>query len=245
MSQYTIVTVSDREPPAPYYCLDKFHKSLQRYSVEPFILTNELMGKKFNGLGSKPNWQYLSIKNGLVKTKYVMMVDCWDLFFAAHPDKVLERFKEFDTPLLLNSEKNCFPHFVKEDYDKLDSGGSQYKYLNSGMIIAETEAMLAALEAMGAPNIQEDYVQPDGTNWHQNDQQLWLDLFLKQPVPMKLDYKQEVCQTLHTVSVDDFEFTEQGIKNKETGSYPMIYHANGDGKTNGVKEPILRHLNLL
>jgi hypothetical protein len=245
MMDYSIVTVSDREPPADYFCLWAFNKSLQKYGVEPLVLSNELMGKSFNGSGSKPNWQFRAIKEGMIKTKYVFFVDCWDLFFAEHPDKAFEKYLEFNYPLVFNSEKNCFPHFVKEDYDKLDSGTSPYKYLNSGMIIGETDAILTALEAIGAPDIQEDFRKPDGSMWHQNDQQLWLDLFLKQPVKMALDYKQHICQTLHDVNINEFEFTERGIKNIETGAIPSIFHANGGGKTSGVKEPILKYLNLL
>jgi len=97
---------------------------------------------------------------------------------------------------------------------------------------------------MGAPTIQEDCVMNDGSNWHQNDQQLWLDRILKTNT-ISLDYKQYITQTLHITSIDEFEFTDKGILNKETGTIPSIFHANGDGKSSGVKEPILKYLNLL
>jgi hypothetical protein len=235
---YTIVTVCDRRPVEDYYCLWAFEKSLAKYGVEPVILT------RFNGLGAKPNEQHRAIKEGLIKTKYVQFVDCFDLFYAEHPDKAFEKYLEFNSPIVFNAEKNCFPHFVKEDYDKLYDGKSQYKYLNSGVIVGETEAVLAALEAMDAPNIQEDYKQDNGVMFHQNDQQLWQDNFLKQPVKMVLDYDQYITQTLHDVNIDEFELTDKGYRNKETGCVCSIYHANGNGKSSGVKEPILKSLGL-
>lgn len=242
---YSIVTVSDKRPSQDYYCYDSFFRSLEKYSTEPLVLSNELMGTVFNGTGSKPNWQCRAIKEGLIKSKYVFFVDCWDLFFAEHPDKAFEKYLSFNSPIVFNSEKNCFPNFLKEDYDKLYNGTSSYKYLNSGMIVGETEAILTGLESMGAPNLQEDYRKENGEMFHQNDQERWLEVFLKQPVKMALDYNQEICQTLHTVNINEFELTDNGYRNKETGTIASIYHANGDGKSSGVKEPILKHLNLL
>ncbi len=242
---YQIVTVSDRRPTQEYYCLWAFEKSLVKYNVKPLVLTNQLMNATFNGLGTKPNWQCRAIKEGLIKTKYVMLVDCWDLFFADHPDKAFQKYLEFNSPVVFNSEKNCFPNFLKDEYDKLEDYGSPYRYPNSGMIIGETEAILTALEFMGSPNLQEDYRKSDGQMFHQNDQERWLEVFLQQPVKMSLDYQQNICQTLHEVSIDEFEFTEHGIKNIQTGKFPSIYHANGGGKSSGVKEPILKSLNLL
>lgn len=241
--QYTIVTVSDQRPLQNYYCYDEFFKSLAKYGVQPLVLSNELMGTRFNGLGSKPNWQCRAIKEGLIKTKYTMFVDCWDLFFAHHPDIAFEKYLDFNSPIVFNAEKNCFPHFVKEGYDKLNPTDT-YRYLNSGVIIGETDAILTALESMGAPNIKEDGDE-NGAMFHQNDQQLWLECFLKQPVPMALDYKQYIIQTLHDVDIPEFELTDKGYKNIETGTIASIYHANGSGKSRGVKEPILKSLGLI
>lgn len=240
---YSIITVSDRFPTEWYFCPQSFYKSLSNYGINPLVLTNEKMGVQFTGLGSKPNWQCRAIKEKMFDTKYAMLVDSWDLFFAEHPDRAFEKYLSFNSPIVLNAEVNCFPGDTRPEYDKLSD--KKYRYLNSGVIIGETDAILAALEAMGAPNIQEDYRKEDGNWWHQNDQGLWLENFLKQPVKMSLDYKQEITQTLHDIDIDEFEFTDKGIRNKTTGSYPSIFHANGSGKSRGVKEPILEYLKLI
>jgi len=67
----------------------------------------------------------------------------------------------------------------------------------------------------------------------------------KQPVKMELDYDQKLCCTLHATKLEDLDFTFSNIKNKITDSYPSSFHFNGSGKTDGCREPILKHLNLI
>lgn len=240
MNQYKIVTVCDRIPMQPYYCLQEWAKSLQ--GVPPLIL-GTTQGS-FNGLGSKPKLLLKAINDGEVKEKYTIFVDCWDLVFARHPDMVWQNFILYNSPIVISSERNCFPADLKEQYDALPYT-SEYKYLNSGMICAETEALKAALEAMNLAEIPYDYYDADaGRMVHINDQELWQHLFLKQPVPMVLDYNQLLCNCLQNVTLDDLDFTDTFIRNKETGMYPLIFHLNGSSKTDGLREPILKHLGL-
>jgi len=234
---YKIVTVSNRRPAQSYYCYDQFYKSLQ--GITPLVLGQH----GYQGLGDKPKFLYRAIKDGLIKEPHIIFCDSWDLVFASHPDEVYDRFFSFNTHIVISSEKNCFPADLKGEYDKLPSTSS-YKYLNSGMIVGETDAIFHALEVMDAENLPNDYVNPNGSMTHINDQALWMELFLKQPVPMVLDYKQELCNTLHSVHLEDLDFSETRIENKETGSYPCSLHFNGNSKTSGLREPLLKHLNL-
>jgi hypothetical protein len=53
-------------------------------------------------------------------------------------------------------------------------------------------------------------------------------------------------QTLSEMTVDDFIFEEgRDIMNKELGTRPCSFHANGGSKTSGIVPPILSHLNLI
>lgn len=240
---YQIVTVCDRIPRETYYCLDSFHKSLK--GVNPLILTNELMKDRFHGLKTKPKWLYRAIKEGLITADKIIACDCWDLVFAGHPSGIIDIWHEYGSDIVVSSERNCFPPEYKEQYDTLPYKTS-YRYLNSGMIVGETEAILAALEAMDLPNVPEDHIKEDGSNHHTNDQQLWMDLYLKQPVKMSLDYDQRLCCTLHSMKPEDLEFSPNGlIRNVETRFWPMSYHANGSAKTDGMLPLVLKHLNLL
>lgn len=238
---YQIVTVSTHRPAQWYYTYDQFFQTCA--DRQPLVLDTNFA--YYSGLGSKPKMLYKAIKEGLIKTKHLLFIDCWDSFFSKHPDMFYSKFLNcFDAPIVISAEKNCFPADTKEQYDALNPPTS-YKYLNSGMIAGETEAILAALEAMELHNVPDDYRDANGQMVHINDQALWQELFLKQPVEMVLDYKQALCQTLHDVSIDAFEFDKYGIKNIETGSYPYLFHANGSAKDSGVKEPIMKQLGLI
>lgn len=241
MSDFKLVTVSTHAPTAWYYTYREFFKSLR--GEEPLILDGKF--HYYSGLGSKVKMVYKAIKDGLVNTKYILFTDSWDVFFQFPPSELLIEYKvAFNAPVVFSSEKNCFPADTKDEYDKLPCTTS-YKYLNSGMIVGETEAFLTVLEAMDVLNIPDDYRKPDGSMCHINDQQLYQEIFLKQPVKMQLDTRQTLCQTLHQCTIDEFDLTGKRIINKETNESPCMFHANGSAKDSGVKEPILKHLNLL
>jgi hypothetical protein len=240
MSEYQVVTICNRFPTEPYYCLNEWAASLKGH--EPLVISG--IGSLYQGLGDKPKFVYRAIKKGLIKTKYIIFCDSWDLVFASPLDELIELFQIFKKPIVISSEKNCFPDDVRDEYDKLPFTSS-YKYLNSGMIVGETEALLAVLEAMDAENIPNDYVMENGQNFHYNDQSLYQHIFLKQPVEMALDYDQLLCNTLHSVQMDELDFSGDRIYNRETHTFPCSFHMNGSAKTDGLRWPILSKLKLL
>jgi hypothetical protein len=241
MKDYRIVTVCTHYPEQDYYCLGEFIKSLQ--GEEILVLDREY--SNYSGLGSKPKAVFRAIKEGLIDRKYIIFCDCWDLVFARHPDSLFRKYKEFAAPLVISSEKNCFPDDLKAEYDMIAKGSSPYRYLNSGMIVGETEAMLATLEAMDLANVPEDYWDNEKQcNVHINDQFLYQQIFLKRPVNIVLDTEQILCNTLHDVALDELDFGEEIIANKNTRSYPCSFHFNGGAKTGPCREPILKHLGL-
>ena len=241
---YTIFTVANKRPAEQYYCFDEFFKSLNGEPVNVLGTTPESYG----GLGSKPRLLYEAIKAGHAKTKHIIFCDCFDLVFTSSPRLLFSIYLFcFDSPFVISAEKNCFPSDLKDEYDKLDSLGSPYKYLNSGMIVAETEAMLTVLESMDAKNIPNDYwngvkmVEP-------NDQFYYQQEFLKQPVKMELDYNQFLCNTMNMTTQEEIKletkYSMKQVLNTTTNTYPNSFHFNGGSKTGGLMEPILKHLKL-
>jgi hypothetical protein len=201
---------------------------------------------EYGGLGSKPRLLYNAIIDGKITESHIVFCDCFDLVFATEPKNLFLKFLQFASPFVISAEKNCFPADVKDEYDKLDSGGSPYKYLNSGMIVAEVPAMLAVLESMDAKNIPNDYwSEEEKCMINPNDQEYYQHEFLKQPVPMVLDTFQILCNTLHSVELDEFDMTQDRVFNKVTNTYPSSFHLNGGAKTGPCRNPILKHLNLL
>ncbi len=240
MIDYRIVTVANKKPTEAYYTFDEFFKSAGDEEVS-IMGTHE---GEYGGLGSKPRLLYNAIKSGLIPEKHIIFCDCFDMVFAVRPKHLYWKFLDFKSPFVISAEKNCFPTDLKDEYDKLGNDESPYKYLNSGMIIAEVEAMLTVLESMDAKNIPNDYW--DGTKMvNPNDQEYYQKEFLKQPVKMVMDTKQILCNTLHSVTLDEFDFSKDLIYNRVTKTFPGSFHLNGSAKTDGLREPILKHLNLL
>jgi hypothetical protein len=238
----TVVTVSTGKPAQDYYTYDQFFQSL--LPVQPLVL-QAIQGVSWSGLGSKPKILYKAIREGMIKTKWLIFADSWDIVFTHSPHRLLAKSNFiYRAPIVISAEKNCFPSDLKEEYDKLDIPGP-YKYLNSGLIVGEVDAMMTVLEAMDLQSVPDDYRKEDGSMCHINDQFLFQQIFLKQPVEMRLDHKQLLCQTMHDVPLDDLDLTGKFIMNKHTKSYPCAVHFNGGSKTSGVREPILKHLNLL
>jgi hypothetical protein len=219
-----------------------FFKSLQ--GVQPLVLG--VNPGEYGGLGSKPRLLYKAIKEKQIETKHIIFCDCFDLVFAVHPDELFDNYLSYKSPFVISAEKNCFPDTLKAEYDALPDEGIPYKYLNSGMICAETEAMLKVLEDIDAPNIPNDYWSAEKNCMiNPNDQEYYQQSFLRQPVPMKLDRLQILCNTLHSVELEEFDFTGERIYNTVTDTYPCSFHLNGGAKTGPCREPILKHLNLI
>jgi hypothetical protein len=235
-----LVTVSNRVPREPYYCLEEFKKSLRGHEL--YMLGTH--PGQYTGLGSKPKLLYECLSNGWLKEKYTIFCDSWDLVFATDFDEIIQTYKDFHAPIVISAEKNCFPADLKDEYDKLPATSS-YKYLNSGMIVGETSAFYEMLTAMKLHEVPDDYWDDvKKCNVHINDQFLFQQIFLKQPVKIVLDYNQVLCNTLHQVAVDELDFSKERIRNKETISYPCAFHMNGSAKTDGLRTPILNHLKL-
>lgn len=242
MKDYSIVTVSSRTPHEWYYLQKEFYRSLSGYDVIQIDNSKEHF---WNGLATKPKWLYRAIKDGKITTKYMQFVDNWDLVYCAAPTEIQYVYKMFDSPIVISSERNCFPDTHREEFDKLNIR-KPYCYLNSGVIIGETEAILTCLEEMDLPNVKDDYRMENGQNYHSNDQTMWQEIFLKQPVKITLDYNCAITQCLHDENIENFLFTKERIMNKITSCHPRIWHFNGGSKDRlDLRNPILSHLKLL
>ena len=245
---YTIVTVSNRFPQEWYYLHKEFFKSLNNHKV--LLVDYTPAGRDWNGLTTKPKWLYDALKSGAVNTKYMIFTDCWDLVFATEPDEIIDIYKCMDADIVISAERNCFPTDLKEQYDGIsliEHQKSPYKYLNSGFIVGETEAIKVCLEAMDLPNMKDDYFdETKGQAYHGNDQFEWQKIYLEQPVNLRLDKDQLLSQTLHDENVENFDFSKERIRNKITGSYPCVFHFNGGAKDcKPLRESILGHLKLM
>lgn len=243
MPDYKIITISNRRPTEYYYTYDQLFKSVPGHDI---LVLGQQPGE-YTGLSDKPRILYHAIKNGLIKEEIIVFIDAWDVVFAASPDEVIDKFECFDYDIVIGAEKNCFPANFKKEFDSHKYPlNTQYKYLNSGVIVGYTDAILEVLEAMDAPNLPIDYHDGrTGRNFHFNDQAYYADLYLRQPVNIMLDRFCEIAQNMQDVTPEELDFTGERIRNIETDSEPVIWHWNGSSKDKWSREVILKHLNLL
>lgn len=239
---YRVVTTFTRMPAEEYYFFDSFAKSLKGH--QPFILDTRF--GPWGGLATKTKWLRQVLKNNLIKEDILIVCDCYDLVFSRPLDDLVHIYQNlYNSPCIISAEKNYWPEEgLKKYFDDKDYPTS-FKYINSGLIVAEKEALITILESMDLNNYPDDHRKEDGTMFHSNDQYLYQNEFAKQPVPIEVDYLCQLNQTLSGTTIDDFEFSGDGmIRNKETLSFPCSFHANGGSKTSGIVPPILKHLQL-
>lgn len=238
-----VVTCTNRAPRENYYTWTEFHKSLEKFGHKAGVLGWQ---QPWGGLMTKPKRLLEWLKGPGPKPEHLLVADSWDIVFADSPESMLEVFEDMKcSGLVLNAEKNCFPlgHLA----DRFPDPGTSYRYLNSGFIIGYTEAFTAMLEHMYSANVPEgfncdDHRKADGGVEHPNDQGFITLAYLDQPVEMMLDTQCRMCQTLCGCKLDEFDFSGEGIVNRETGSAPKAFHFNGGSKTDGLREPILNKL---
>ena len=234
---YTKVAISNKIPTQYYYCYHQCFESFKRKGEEVMLLG---MDGSYNGsLIERPRYMHRILKEGKITTPKIMYMDCWDLVLQGTMDEIFEKHTANNCDITISAERNCFPNDLKDEFDKLAPDNTTYKYLNCGVIVGDTEALLAMLEDMDAPNLP--YDEPPH---YPNEQIEFQKVFLRQPVKIALDYTQDITWCLHDVDVSELGYAQGLIYNNETTKFPSILHFNGGAKSGNCREPILNHLKL-
>ncbi len=234
-----VVTVSNRIPTEPYYHFAAFKASLARFGVEPIVLG---MSERWDGLVSKPRHLLKWLRGHSDEVDCIMAVDSWDVLFVKPPDDIAKEWDAIGRPWICGAERALFP---PADVSVWPQCSSPYRFLNSGAIISTPKDMIAVLEAMNPDALPNDHQKEDGSHHHQNDQQDYQQLFLKQPIPMLLDTECKFIWNLCDVPVTsaDFPTNGAGVFNVDTQTYPGIIHANGGAKEETIFLEVLRRIN--
>ena len=234
---YTIVAISNKIPMQPYYCYHQCFESFKRKGEEIMLLG---MDGSYNGsLIERPRYMHRILKEGKITTPKILYMDCWDLVLQGTMEEIFEKHNANNCDITISAERNCFPNDLKDEFDKMAPENATYKYLNCGVIVGNTEALLIMLEDMDAANL------PYDTPPHYPNEQIeFQKVFLRQPVKIALDYTQDITWCLHDVDVKELGRAQGLIYNNETCTFPSILHLNGGAKTGNCRTPILEHLKL-
>jgi len=224
-----VVAVSSRTPDPirePYYRFHTFVESLMRFDFAPTILGAD---EPWRGLMTKPNCFLKWLRENDSVLDRVIFCDAWDTVFVQHPQQIASNHAMlFGDAVLFNAEKACWP--LAELAHHFEDTGSPWRYLNGGIIIGRNDRMLALFESMPIEEMGFDR-QDEQQEWiNPNDQVLYLNAFVAQPVPIVVDAKCEIAQCLSACQIDEFDLTGEHVVNNVTGTSPSIFHFNGGSK---------------
>lgn len=230
----TLLTITNRIPGPKewYYRYNTWLQSIRRFGVEPVVLG---MGEEWKGLMTKPRRLRQYLRDGKCSTDLLLVTDSYDVVFTAPPVEIEQRYREVwpELPVVFNAEKGIFPR--TDLADKFPDPGTPWRYLNSGLMIGPPASILKMLEGMWLDDIHDDYKLPEG-RWVNPNDQAWMQVFyVVQPVQIILDTHCRLFQCLSECSTDDVEMHAgpDGLgrmKNKATGTVPLVLHFNGAAK---------------
>jgi len=234
-----IVTVANAKPAASYFCFDAMLASCRRFGHEPLILG---WGQPWGGLGNKPRLLLRAIESGQITDDHILFLDAFDTVLARPPCDIMAAYAEYDAPIVWGAERNLFPDIGCDRDAVFPDAPGGFRYLNSGVCVAKTDAMLAALRHIDAENIRDDYKNENGSMTHVNDQEIWLRAFAEWPKSMALDTECRIALNMHSVTPDDLDLSGERINVLATGAEPCVVHFNGSAKSDGMLVLVLAKL---
>jgi hypothetical protein len=165
------------------------------------------------GGGQKINLMKEYLKH-LPDEDIVLFCDGYDVVFADDIQTILERYKQFNIPVLFAAEKNCWPNISMASFFDAET---PYKYPNSGLYIGTA----AALSKLFEPTITDA-----------SDDQLYVQIqILKNPQLVQLDTENYIFQCLAGAEAAVSIKSNGQLYNTETNCCPCILHGNGGGET--------------
>lgn len=148
----------------------------------------------------------------------IMYIDAFDTLVDYNDHEILDKFLLLNVDVLYSTELNCWPF---QSFSKFYNGN---KYLNSGTIIFKNKKYQQILELL----IELDKARLQ----HECDQfyHTIFNLIHSVDVKIKLDVNNEIFQCLWGEDVNNFEKINGKIKNKNTNTFPCVFHGNGSGR---------------
>jgi len=142
-------------------------ESCRRFGVEVVVLPWPSHINDFWEASKAKAYETLeAIKSGLIKTKYVMAMDCGDVLFLRHPNEVLESYLQ-NYPNFKSvwcTEANDWPRFdlpkyvhypvldeliskiSAKDRESIKVHGSRFAFINAGCVVGETQSLVSFYE---------------------------------------------------------------------------------------------------
>ena len=208
------MTISTKDKPE----LQSLIKSAEKYNWDLKVKGMEMATNQLGHKNKQFGMKLREVKKFLKECDsedLLLFTDAWDVNIYGTKEEMLERYKTFNTSIIFNAEKFCWPdESRKNEYDSLNE---EFPFLNSGGCIGKVKDLTLCLN---------DYNNEDDID----DQRFWTDQYFKHRDLIKLDFKNKIF--ICTTSTDRADYSIENGKLKYKDRYPIVLHRNGPGKDN-------------
>ncbi|XP_050309615.1 procollagen-lysine,2-oxoglutarate 5-dioxygenase isoform X2 [Anthonomus grandis grandis] len=211
---------------------NRYIDSVRTFGIEPKILG---FGQKWKGgdmLYPGGGWKINLLKNALKpfegsEEKIVVFTDSYDVIFLGQLSEIIRRFKDTGARVLFGAEPFCWPNVeLAPQYPEVTKG---QRFLNSGAYIGYLKEINNILNRAEIKDTEDDQLFFT---------KAYLDKDFRESNKIQLDHLSEIIHNLHGASdileiktVEHKEGPETYyLKNRETGTEPLIVHGNGRSK---------------
>jgi hypothetical protein len=180
----------------------KFEESLKQHGWSYHAIVREWKGFGTKVIGL---YEYLCATD----IDEFIYLDAYDNYCIASPHEF--KFKKKDYPMILSSEKGCYPDTHKMGMFPVVN--HEWKFLNSGQIYGTKEHFINVYNT-NPPRFEDD------------DQRWYTERYLAMRESIGLDY----CNIFQSVAFEvegDFTLTYNRLYNNKTHTFPMFIHGNG------------------
>ena len=222
---------------------DRFCRAVEssiRNDIDIVILGWDI---KWTGLSQKLQAAHSYVKS-LPPSDIILFTDAYDVLFTDKITNIHEKFLSLsnrtNSKIIFSAECGCWPH-VMEDKNiclfKYPMSPTPYRYLNSGTWIGYAKDSVIMLQ---------EIIKEAGNDFlNANDQKLVADMYINNRNGIKLDFFNEIFQSMHMTldpplpycnPIQDIILTSnKTYYNKRTNTIPSVIHFNGGGKTHHLE----------
>jgi hypothetical protein len=188
------------------------------------------LGQQFIPHGADAQVSELYEWMGQKRADYALITDCRDVLFLAGEDEILNKFLTFGAPLVMSTERGCWPpdHLIVEHF--YSTG-----YINAGQYIGTWEYVRHCLKHL-LDNYRFKHPGPD------NSQGWWMWAKMRKELDFSIDTESVIFQSMSQDAEHDLMVSGKRMVNVLTHEHPCSIHFNGNPGNDKPQRELYRRL---
>ena len=171
---------------------------------------------------------------------HVLVCDCVDVAFMAHEGEIMDKFKSFNSGMVVSAEKDVLMGMPKTGakMSELHKGG-YFTNLNIGLWIGEREYAIHCL----SESMRLYRYNPEDPAYVPDSPQAWMALMMVNGggPEFTLDKNCRLFQSMNVRGPEQLVVEGKRLHNTVTDTWPVALHYNGD-KSYGAYRRMVEHL---